>query len=373
MHDILSCHGLQNFDVAAVSDTVPKSFLLPLPEETRKYQMCLRFTSSSILFKILKKLPLIESAYVYIRLPWFRKRLLKILKTGNYQAVFMPLRGEVMLLMEKILAKNPIPLYTMIEDTIEREIDGHRPLFKAKKKAYEFLLKNSVRSLGVASEAARDYFKENYQFSPVILRPSYHSFAGEQAELTANTINIFFSGNLYARKEFDQFLNAIDLVGSQNPQLKITFYVASHVKVSFKPQSFQLVNLGWVSEETLKEYMSKCHIAYLPYKSESEFKHSMMYAFPGKAGLYISSGLPIFFHGPEYSSFNVFLKSYEVGVSCDRMNVEELARAFEDFLENEGRISVCKQECERAFESEFSRPVFDKRVQLFFKAQNSID
>jgi hypothetical protein len=92
----------------------------------------------------------------------------------------------------------------------------------------------------------------------------------------------------------------------------------------------------------------------------------MSYAFPGKAGFYIANNLPIFFHGPSYSSFNTFLTKFEVGISCDSMDPDIISRELNRFISDSSFYSMCQDECKKAFSMEFEHEIFVKRVKEFF-------
>lgn len=361
---ILKSHGLDKFDIVAVSSKVDEGSLGKEYKKIKKLQYPIRFAPSSLLMKVLKKLPLLEPIIALYRRPRVLRKIFRLLSENHYDLVFTLLRGEVLLIINQVIDYSGLPLIAMVEDTVEREITDHRSLYKLKYESYYKALKK-VLHLGVAGETMSTFFKEKHNLKSVILRPSYPVLRINSKNI--KDVNFFFSGNLYARKEFDTFLFALDDFAFNNPSLQIRFFVATHSPISNRYRNFNLVNLGWRDRAELVRIMENCHIAYLPYKFDTEFKHSMSYAFPGKAGFYISNGLPIFFHGPDYSSFNTFIEKYKVGLICNSLLKERILIELKRFTEDSTFYNLCRNECERAFKHEFSKSVFHGRVNKFFE------
>ncbi|MDP3444560.1 MAG: hypothetical protein Q8T08_17005, partial [Ignavibacteria bacterium] len=76
--------------------------------------------------------------------------------------------------------------------------------------------------------------------------------------------------------------------------------------------------------------------------------------------------LPVFFHGPSYSSFNTFLNNYQVGVSCDSMDKSIISETIERFINDRSFYSSCQNECLRAFKNEYNKDIFKKKVTSLF-------
>ena len=363
--DIIKDYDIEKFSFLSLVHPIRiKDFNIKSKNLIRQYS--LRITRTSILNKILIKVPLIETIYFYFNLIRFRKEILNKIINENFDSIFAPLRGEVLLILPFIIKKTKLPVYAMVEDTVEAEINDPKILYYQKKKSYYNLL-NKVVNLGVAGESMKIFFKTNFNIDSVILRPSFKKFTNCYPKFIKNEFNIFFAGNTYAENELKAFIISLEKFVLHS-NLKLTFYIASHK--SFKTNSSKLIinNLGWLSQKKLNDYMNKCHIAYLPYKSEPKFKHQMMYAFPGKSGFYISNNLPVFFHGPKYSSFNKLLDEFKLGVSCDSLNSNILLSEIKRFTNNSFYLK-CQNECLNAFNKKFSKKIFSKSVSLFFNNQ----
>lgn len=362
---IIRNYGIENFSIVSVSDKLKfndfNQEYLNIPIK----QFALRFSNENIFSKVVKRLPLIEPFYLILTKKLFKKRIIQFANEQNCEVILAPLRGEVLLLLNDVINATNLPIIAMVEDTVEREIDDHKVIYKMKKKEYYNLLPKIDR-LAVAGESMQTYFKSEFNIDSTILRPSYSSYSKIPLKYIDNVLNIFFSGNIYANNEMNSFLNALPLLSLNNPELEINIFIASHRKINLKSKKINVVNLGWTSENKLIEYMEKCHVSYLPYKSEPQFMHSMKYAFPAKAGFYISNNLPVFFHGPSYSSFNTFLDKYQVGISCDSMDESIISNKLERFINEKSFYSSCQKECLSAFINEYNKDIFKNRVANLF-------
>lgn len=363
-YEMLNSYGLDKFRIISVSQTLSTSKYLEEFDPSKVSQFAIRIKGNNLFQKLLKKTPLIEPIYLFFKLRQVKREVVKLLKQESYDAVFACLRGDVLLLLESVLDQTNLPLVAMIEDTVEREIDDHKMIYRRKYKNYYSVL-GKVKSLGVPSENLHGYLKKKYNLSSTILRPSYPSM-NDREKYIDNKLNIFFSGNLYAKNEAKVFLTALEFLAESNPELEIVLFVASHIRLKSNSSKFKVINLGWIDQSELLSYADECHISYLPYKFEKEFLHSMKYAFPGKAGLYISNNLPIFFHGPKESSFNAFNKKYEVGVSCDSLDPVVIASDLNSLIHNKEQYKNYQKQCKLAFTSEFLDSIFDKRVKELF-------
>ena len=362
--DIIEKYGAEKFSfISLVHPIKLKDFNIKSKSVINQYS--LKIPRTSIFLKILSKLPFIETIYTNMNLLRFRKEITHSIINENFDAIFAPLRGEVLLLLPHILKNTNLPLYAMVEDTVEAEIKDPYFIYTQKKKNYYKLL-SSVKSLGVAGETMSDYFYKKYNINSTLLRPSYERFSNVYPKKIEYNLNVFFAGNTYAKNELLNFIKALEIF-SQKSKLTVTFYIASPGEYSTDSKLLKIINLGWISQSKLKQFMDISHIAYLPYKFEEKFKHQMTFAFPGKGGFYISNNLPVFFHGPNYSSFNHFLNDYSVGLSCDSLNPNKICSKLNEMIESNQKYRNFQKHCFQAFEDKFSVKTFSSNVLSYFK------
>jgi len=360
--DIIKEYGEENFTFISVKEPIKmKFFNFNHTQVINQYSFTIPRNNNFL--KILTKLPLFQLLYVCYNMARFRNEICNLIVKEKFDAILAPLRGEVLVILPSILKKTKLPLIAMVEDTVEAEIIKFDILYKIKKKSYYNLL-SSARSLGVAGESMQEYFKTDFDLESTILRPPHKSFSNSFPKELDKIFNIFFAGNAYAERELRVFIDALEKF-SEATDLRVCFYIASHQSFSTNSTNLEINNLGWISQIKLNEYTDKCHMAYLPYRSELRFKHQMKYAFPGKAGFYISNNLPVFFHGPSYSSFNVFLKNHPVGISCDSLQSDDVLSKLNKFVKSASFYLNCQRECQKAFNEVFSKENFEQSVRKF--------
>ena len=116
---------------------------------------------------------------------------------------------------------------------------------------------------------------------------------------------------------------------------------------------------GWLNQLELNKYIANSDFGYVPYSFRKKRKHQMTHSFPSKIGFYVSNGLPIFFHGPHYSTVFKFIEDQRIGVSCTHQDIEEILISLEQIL---NKIQYKKNEIENrlisTYNMEFSNEVF---------------
>ncbi|HEY9870017.1 MAG TPA: hypothetical protein V6D08_12700, partial [Candidatus Obscuribacterales bacterium] len=84
--------------------------------------------------------------------------------------------------------------------------------------------------------------------------------------------------------------------------------------------------------------------------------------FPNKLSLYLSAGLPIFYHGPEDSSVHRFMEKYPVGVSCSAVDVTALATAIADTVTDASLVERAAEARQAAIEQELGSQPSSQRL-----------
>ena len=360
---VLESYGRENVSLVGVSSPQKNSY--NFNQDSKQFR--LRFQKHNLFYKILKKVSIIEDVFVLINFLLIRKNVINHLKREKPEIIFFQLRGDTLFFLKSILNQTKIPIVGMIEDTVEREIDASYLSYLIKKRLYYKYIPKLTK-IGVACETMQNYIQNTFNIDSIIIRLWYNKVSSKQPKRVVDgQINVFFGGSIYAKKEFYRFLKALDLFLKNNKKYKLNFLIASRKKINYSPLCYKITELGWLKEADLREYMNDSHFSYLPYIFDSNQEHSMSYAFPGKAGFYIQNNLPIFFHGPAYSSFNTFLKSYKVGVSCGSLEVNEIVKSISDLVtDDKDCFSLFYNAIDTAFQKEYTKEQFDKRVQEVF-------
>ncbi len=362
---ILLSYGLENFDLLIIGKQRQHD-VLTLLHKKADFQYSVREPDNPVLGRLLRKCPLVELVYVYIRKWYFRKVLQVISRRKRYQSVFTFLRMDVLLVLPDIIKILGVPLICLDTDSYWGTEERNKYLLRIKNRNFIWCLIRSSRLL-TASETMQQYYRKEYNLESVILRLPFQRNGGFTQKVIKDELKILFIGNIYALESLLSFIFALEYISAKSKNLKITLITATHVWNKLpRGKTIEIVRLGWLEEEQLIPYLRACHIAYLPYPFHSQQRLQMTYAFPGKASPYITYQLPVFFHGPEYSSFFVFLQRYKVGVGCSSLNPVQIRDQLLAFIDNKEFYHACQQECEKAYQEELGQHIFDQRVKEAF-------
>ena len=362
---IIRYHGINNFSIIGLRESLLDSEFPVEYDKIKIKTVALRFPKNSKLFKVMRKFPLIETIFIQFRIFTRLNDIISFARDQKSEILFTILRGDALLVINKVKTALNIPLVAFDTDTVESEFNDHYLIYWQKKNAfYKALL--CVSSLATIGESMHDLYFTKFNIDSIILRLPLKRSKQRSLKIINRKINIIFLGNIYAKKELTSFIKALDVFLSQEREFTINFYIATHKPINTRCNLLNCVNLGGMPTEELSTYLEECHIAYLPYKFDLKFKHQMKYAFPNKSGQYINNNIPIFFHGPSYSSFNKFLERFLVGVSCDSIVEKDIIRKFQILIDNKEFYKKNQNECVRAYKNEFSEEVFEERINRLF-------
>jgi len=364
-NQVLESYGPENVSVIGVSFPQENSF----NSSSNNKQFRLRFPENNLFWKVLKKISILEDLFVLIKYLIIKKKVIDHLKKTNPEIILFQLRGDSLFFLKSVFKHANIPIVAMIEDTVEREIDGSYLSYLIKKRLYYKYI-SKMSKIGVAGETMQNYIQSSFKIESIIIRPwsERMNVLKMSKKVVDGKINLFFGGNIYAKKEFKLFLKALDLFLKNNKKYDFNFFIASRKKIDYQPENYKITELGWIKESALREYMDISHFSYLPYIFDSKYEHSMMYAFPSKAGFYITNNLPIFFHGPVHSSFNTFLKSHKVGVSCSSLEINDVVTSISTLIaDGKECFSSFNNAIDIAYKTEYTQEQFDNRVKKLFE------
>jgi glycosyltransferase involved in cell wall biosynthesis len=362
---IMKVYGIDNFCYYGIGN---KSNLEWPIEFTNlpKQQSSLRLWPMIRGVKYLKKIPLLEELYYFLLIPIIANKVRKFAKQNNVDIIFAVLRADVLAIINK-LNKNIIIL-GYISDTVEAEISDKNLIYKYKVKEYELAI-NSSHGIYVAGETMKNYIEEKYDKITSVLRLGYekNSISYRKIKDTIKEVKIFFGGSVYAFEELELFIKALDILACKYEDYTLILTIASTYKVKSNHKRIMIKNLGWIEEKELIKIMHNSHFGYIPYKFDENYKMQMTYAFPSKAGFYLSTGLPIFFHGPKYSSMATFFEKYSCGIHCDSLHIEDIVNKIEKLIFDPTYYQKCVVAANQAFDNEFS---MDIMVENFRKLLN---
>jgi glycosyltransferase involved in cell wall biosynthesis len=368
---IIKSYGIKNFCYYGVGNQTN----LAWPEEFQEMPgkiVSLRIWRGSRLTKYFKRIPLIEELFYFLFLPVIIRDVKKFAENNNIKLVIGVFRADVLAIINKIDDQHRIPLLGYISDTVEAEY-GDKPLiFRYKTKEYFKAIYHS-RGIYVAGESMNTFIKSKFNKETSILRLGYESNFNikRKVNIRCKEIKVFFSGSAYANKELELFVDTLSMFVKKHHEYSIILTTATTYSIKSNSEGIHIVNLGWVEERDLTKVMQDAHFGYVPYIFDKKCASQMTYAFPSKTGFYLSTGLPIFFHGPEYSSMSMFLEKYPCGIFCSSMDQSVIIAHLEKMIFDHEFYSQCLFAAVEAFINEFSlsvmagnfRKLIDKSLQ----------
>lgn len=234
---------------------------------------------------------------------------------------------------------------------------------------FESCLRNSKR-VAVASDGMRREFQCKYGVEGIpLLRPVRDTQVRKERtkafEETDEQIIIGFCGSLYSKREFTALFEALSQVDWKVKEKKVILKVFSNY--FFFPHDFRqrhstIQLLGFRQRDEVIAALSKCHIAYLPYWFDESRSLSVRTCFPDKLGTYLTSGVPILFHGPKVSTPADFFSKYPVGKTCHSLEAHDILEALNELVSDAEFRNAAWDARNLALKIEYSLPTFRTKI-----------
>ncbi|WP_305981825.1 hypothetical protein [Roseivirga thermotolerans] len=244
--------------------------------------------------------------------------------------VLVMLRGWSHLIMPGLISlkkKKQLRLVAYDSDGVRSEMLRFKfafPLILLKNASYE----HHFDFVWAASPTLKQHYLDKSIESEMLVKPIEGPIVTRkeprpEAPDSQKTLNVFFAGNIYSKGQFDSFLQALGQFASAK-SVRMVLHVCSGDSIESRiPESLTIQHHGWVTPGELDTIAEQCDFAYLPYPGQFYKRYYLKYAFPTKFGLYVSKGLPVFYHGPLFRNFDIIDKD-SLGVCSDSKNSKEL-------------------------------------------------
>ena len=286
--------------------------------------------------------------------------------------VWVPLAGPTMINIAGALPKRlGIPMVTTVWDPPDYAlphywgIRGHA-LARIMNR-FADAIGGSVRS-AVASTEMKETYERRYGtpcvpmihglpdsewMAPTGLRPPNEPFV------------IGYAGSLYARREWDALIAALDSVQWRvSGRDAIVRVLASGIDVRVTGPA-RIEFLGWHSTSDAVKILSGCDVCYVPYWFDEAFQPGVELSFPNKVSLYLAAGRPILYHGPHRSTPTRFLERWPVGVACHSLEARAIGEALTTAASDADFHVRAAATIPRALRDELGLHVFRRRFAEF--------
>jgi hypothetical protein len=169
-------------------------------------------------------------------------------------------------------------------------------------------------------------------------------------------------GNIYAQREFDMFLSALDLGGwsLHGRPVRLRWLGPGRTVSSARPRMIEF--LGWRPFQEALELASDCDLGYVSYWFDAKRALESECCFPSKMISYMGVGLPPFFHGPANAGPALFLRKFNTGYICSEQSPEAVLRDLTAALADPVEHAARGRRCLELAMTEFSSQTFSMRL-----------
>jgi glycosyltransferase involved in cell wall biosynthesis len=300
-----------------------------------------------------------EARFASNQLQTIASEIERLLVTESIDVLWAVLSsGPLIRIVEKLALPPNVRLAVSVLDDPEYFAKNQRldPLTRAAiMRSFERTLRKSG-SISVIGESMKDIYQRQYGVSSLVMRhgiPDHHfnSWKGLPAD---RDLTLVFAGSLYAKKEWNSLLQALDVaawnVGGRPIRLR---FVGTPPRRGART-SDRIEYLGPKPFDEALRLVRDADVAYLPYWFSQKYALAARTSFPGKLSAYAASGIPVLFHGPESSSVTPFLQQYPFGVCCHSLESTRILAALSMLATDAGFHNRAAAAQQRAFYDELN-------------------
>ena len=285
-------------------------------------------------------------------------------RRGEVDRLWVPLHSPTTIRVAgPVAAALGVPLIATVWDPPNyklRQFGLGRRMRRALSRKFDATVRSAV-ACGVASDPMRDLYRRLYGTRAVTLILGAPRPGGLAEPTDVGPFRLGFAGNLYAKKEFDALLEALDRNGwkIEDRDVRLELF-GDHTTVAAAAPD-RIRSHGWLDPAESVRGLSACHATYLPYWFARRRREVVEVSFPGKLALYAAARTPVLFHGPSYSCPVRFLERFPLGRVCATLNPDAIATTLGAMIRDQAWHSRAREACDRAYDAELSATVFRSR------------
>lgn len=229
--------------------------------------------------------------------------------------------------------------------------------------------------VGAASWQMAEEYREQYGVDCVPLIPSLDRGLcrpSTQSLPSNEEVVITIAGQLYAADAWSAFVEALSSVNWSIAGRKVRLRVLSYPYYLENADYGDRVEfLGWRPQDEALQILADSDINYCPYWFDSEFEVEARLSFPSKLTSYLAAGIPVFFHGPYYSSPAKFLERYDAAQRCYSMDRNAILSSLTALISNGDRYKQLAASGTAAFLQNFTLEVYRSQFASFLDIDES--
>lgn len=274
---------------------------------------------------------------------------------------------EILELAPMLNALLGVPYSTMEWDLIDLAVDQiPATSIRGRLLRAAATLRAGAVTRGVASEGMAAMYLQRWGLDSLVLRQTIAPVSHAAAR-PRDAFVIALCGTMIVPAEFRAFLDAMDLLGWQVDGRPIEFLWIGKAHGHQGKLPAQVKVTGWVSHTRSLELLSHVDLGYSGLWFDPARRPLVESSFPSKIISYISAGVPVFYHGPEYGTPAHFMRAFPVGFGCHDLEPAAIAKAIEHIVRSPNALGDAQNMAVRAVAAEFTPQILTERVERLLR------
>lgn len=329
-----------NFDIP--EDKVTKIKFLKIPKP-REYWNIPKGNSTRSMFGEIRSLVMNNKIAIF-DIPKIAKTIEEFGKEQKVDLVFALIQGQTLTRLVRKVSKNiKVPYVAQCWDPLEWWLrDYGFDKITSMINMFEFAtVAKNARKFAAMSWSMSNMFENDYSAKCVTNIPGLESGRVKiQKKDVGNSFKIAFAGQLYAIKEFEVLIKALDLIDWKFDGRKIHLELFGKTFDEKYKNNKNIKIKGYVNQAELLKELASADLLYCPYWFDKNSEKACRISFPSKLTSYLKTAKPVLMHAPSYASPRILLEEYKAAYICDSLDVNDMLKLLKRIILDSNRESV---------------------------------
>jgi glycosyltransferase involved in cell wall biosynthesis len=235
----------------------------------------------------------------------------------------------------RVAQKLGVPFFLQVHDDFifsARGVRSEAAAHQALREAWTGAAARFVICQALGEEYSRRYGKADY----IVITDGVENLAPAPKQRSAGNLNIYFMGLFHLDYEpnLKLLLSALAQLQKENSggKISITLRCGGVRPTSVTGYESFVRVLPFASEAVVESEMKQADLLYLPMPFEKKYELFVRFSLSTKMVTYLSSGVPILYHGPPEAAAHDLLKVHNAALLCTRPALENLVLMLHRYL-----------------------------------------
>lgn len=204
----------------------------------------------------------------------------------------------------------------------------------------------SAARVAVISEQMQQAYEARYGIKGIVVRQGFDRslwVESRPSRADEHNLTIGVAGKLYCHDAWQALLGALDEQGWVIGGRRVRLLILGGAMPERVSPAATYVLMGWRPQAETIRLLSTCDLLYLPYWFDRSYETVVRLSFPGKMSAYAAALVPVFVHGPAYSSAFQYVREHGIGAACDSLASRDIIRTLEYLMRDDTRHEVEKR------------------------------